>query len=587
MRQVNLFIILFVFPMITFGQTSNTRYGTGALNTNLGSYNSAFGAYALYTNTSGGNYNTATGISALRFNSTGTNNTANGAYSLYSNTTGSYNSAIGTDALSANLSGKHNIAIGSFTLVSNTYGNYNTAIGNYALFLNNSGCNNTATGYYSLFNNNSGGNNNTANGYYALYNNAGGFNNSAIGSYALYSNTSGYYNTANGSYALYSNTTGIQNTATGYNALRSNITAHHNTATGYIALRDNKGNYNTATGSETLCVNTTGVYNTAFGYSALPYNTTGNYNTAIGALAGWLNGGNRTNSTAIGYEARNDQNDQIMLGNTSVVHIGGYVGWTTYPSDGRAKKNIRADVPGLAFINLLQPVTYNIDLDFIDEIMKSDDPEINRHIDSLRLARSTEENEILAKSRYNKERQVHSGFIAQDVEKAAQSIGYDFCGIDSPENDKSVYGLRYGDFVVPLVKAVQELSEQNNRLQEAVQELREQNNRLQEQIYELANAPKSQNVGESGVAKNFSFSLFPNPTNGFVTIDYTLNVDALIFIELCNIYGQRVKLIVPQQSQISGQYSVQTSVADLGTGTYVVKFFSDNQVESKQLIVNN
>ena len=42
---------------------------------------------------------------------------------------------------------------------------------------------------------------------------------------------------------------------------------------------------------------------------------------------------------------------------------------------GRIKKNIRAEVPGLAFINLLQPVTYNLDLDAYDEIRKLDGPE--------------------------------------------------------------------------------------------------------------------------------------------------------------------------------------------------------------------
>ena len=49
-----------------------------------------------------------------------------------------------------------------------------------------------------------------------------------------------------------------------------------------------------------------------------------------------------------------------------------------------------------------------------------------------------------------------SGFLAQDVEAAAKKIGYDFNGVDVPKNDKSLYGLKYAEFVVPLVKAVQE-----------------------------------------------------------------------------------------------------------------------------------
>jgi len=36
----------------------------------------------------------------------------------------------------------------------------------------------------------------------------------------------------------------------------------------------------------------------------------------------------------------------------------------------------------------------------------------------------------------------------------------------------------------------------------------------------------------------------------------------------------------------TGTYSVQTSVADLGASTYIVKVTSGGQIESKQLIIN-
>jgi len=49
-----------------------------------------------------------------------------------------------------------------------------------------------------------------------------------------------------------------------------------------------------------------------------------------------------------------------------------------------------------------------------------------------------------------------TGFIAQDVEQLAKATGYDFSGIDVPMDSRALYGLRYADFVVPLVKAVQE-----------------------------------------------------------------------------------------------------------------------------------
>ena len=50
------------------------------------------------------------------------------------------------------------------------------------------------------------------------------------------------------------------------------------------------------------------------------------------------------------------------------------------------------------------------------------------------------------------------------MEQAAKQAGYDFSGVDAPKNDKDLYGLRYAEFVVPLVKAVQEQQQQIEEL---------------------------------------------------------------------------------------------------------------------------
>jgi hypothetical protein len=60
--------------------------------------------------------------------------------------------------------------------------------------------------------------------------------------------------------------------------------------------------------------------------------------------------------------------------------------------------------------------------------------------------------------KYDNEKVKYSGFIAQEVEQAAKASGYDFSGYTAPRNDRELYTLSYEQFVVPLVKAVQELS---------------------------------------------------------------------------------------------------------------------------------
>jgi hypothetical protein len=82
-----------------------------------------------------------------------------------------------------------------------------------------------------------------------------------------------------------------------------------------------------------------------------------------------------------------------------------------------------------------------------------------------------------------------TGFLAQEVETAARQCNFTFSGVDAPKNDKDFYGLRYAEFVVPLVKAVQEqqmvIEQQKVALEatkSAVDELKSENAALQKQM---------------------------------------------------------------------------------------------------------
>ena len=67
---------------------------------------------------------------------------------------------------------------------------------------------------------------------------------------------------------------------------------------------------------------------------------------------------------------------------------------------------------------------------------------------------------------------VRTGFIAQEVEAAAQKVGFDFDGVSTPENETDLYGIRYAEFVVPLVKAMQEQQEMIGGQQATITELK-------------------------------------------------------------------------------------------------------------------
>jgi len=200
--------------------------------------------------------------------------------------------------------------------------------------------------------------------------------------------------------------------------------------------------------------------------NALNSNTTGDWNTALGYYA-FYTGTAYTNSMALGYGASITASNQVRIGNIPVSSIGGYAAWTNL-SDGRFKKEVKESVPGLAFISKLRPVTYYMDMDALASFLKTPD--------SLRL----KEAEAI------KSKMLMTGFIAQEVEAAAQELDYDFSGVDKPKNADDYYGLRYAGFTCPLVKAVQEqqvmiekLSTENNKLKTEMKSLKTKHETLQ------------------------------------------------------------------------------------------------------------
>ena len=345
-----------------------------------------------------------------------------GAYAGHLNTTGFFNTAMGYRALYSNTIGKNNTANGVFALENNLVGVNNTAMGAYALKSNTDGGANTAFGA-SVLEYNGQGTANTGIGNGALWFNTIGYQNTAAGAAALRSNTSGYYNSAMGTEALSTNTTGVSNTAAGYQALYN--------------LKMGSGN--TGVGVQSSYTDSIGSNNASFGYQAMFFNKTGSQNTALGSNA-YFTGSSLSNTTCIGYNSGRISNasNRIEIGNTSISWIGGQVNWSTY-SDLRIKREIQENVPGIDFINRLRPVTYFLDIHHQNKM--------------CHLGANDEEN---WSEKYLIEENLMTGFIAQEVEEAAKAINYDFSGVHKASDTVGIYSLRYAEFVVPLVKAVQE-----------------------------------------------------------------------------------------------------------------------------------
>ena len=421
---------------------NNVAVGTGAMSEteSPGSYNVSVGYLALSHNKEEGN--TAVGAESTLTNTDGSGLTAVGFKSLRNNTTGEFNTALGYQALLSNSTGLWNVALGSGSLQNNTEGRFNTAGGNSSMHFN-------ATGFE-----------NTAYGEEALGGNLDGSYNTAVGCRSLWSvtNTDGSGDSGYGH--------GSANTGVGYESLWGMTTGSWNVAMGAKAMHDNSnGSNNIALGGNALSLNTTGNHNIAIGDNTLNKNINGNYNIAIGSEAG-VSQDNLTNAIAIGYGAIATESNQVFIGNRNITSIRSYANLTTV-SDARVKKNVQENVPGLNFINKLHPVTYNLDYDAINNMNKSDELQAGQSISAEPAISADQKN------------QLHTGFIAQEVEKAAESIGYDFGAIDKETGDNGLYGLKYSEFIAPLVKAVQELSDRIDAKDQTITALQERIKQLE------------------------------------------------------------------------------------------------------------
>jgi trimeric autotransporter adhesin len=308
------------------------------------------------------------------------------------------------------------------------------------------GSSNTALGYGTL-NKVTTGYRNTALGNSALASNTTGINNVGIGPYTLEFNISGSHNIGIGDNSLNANTIGSGNVSIGIGSLELNTDGINNVSLGLRTMEENiHGGENVAIGKLALSENTDGSSNTALGSSALG-NSTGNNNTALGYNSG-LNLTTGQNVTTIGYNSQpstGSSNNQITLGNNQVTSLRCNVQTITSLSDGRDKKNVKALSLGLSFIMKLQPREFNWDKREWYEGNLSD-------------GSKTEEAPT-------------AGFIAQELDEAQTLQDAEWLKLVFKDNPEK-WEATYGNLLPVMVKAIQELKEENDIIKTENEKLR-------------------------------------------------------------------------------------------------------------------
>jgi trimeric autotransporter adhesin len=481
-----------------------------------------------------GNNNFWAGANSGNFVATGTKNTGLGANTLFNLTSGYSNSGLGMSSLYQTTTGYENTAAGLESGFSNTTGYRNTYIGFRSGWNATSGVGQTFVGAYAGFATpfsqyNSGF------GYRALYSLANINYNSAFGAFAAESLGSGGYNCVFGYNAMHNKTSGDNNSVFGSYANGSATSGSENTYIGSNSGTLNRNSYNTFVGS----------YSGAY--------VKGSENTFIGYHAAGFADSVR-NSTALGYYTLISASNQVRIGDYRITSIGGFQPWTNL-SDGRFKKDIQENVPGLEFINKLRPITYTWK---------------KRELNSFVNAKAGGSSRPVVED----DNTISTGFIAQEVEAAAKELKFVFDGVDAPKNDQDLYGLRYAEFVVPLVKAVQELSRKNDEKDSIIAV-------MMDKLNELGLREGHQNIPYSRAVLGQNY---PNPVRQSTVITYTLP-DQITHSEIAvtDASGKTIKRIVLGNNQ---KGNITLDMGTLPSGIYNYSLFVDGKIiTTKKLTV--
>lgn len=95
-------------------------------------------------------------------------------------------------------------------------------------------------------------------------------------------------------------------------------------------------------------------------------------------------------------------------------------------------------------------------------------------------------------------------------------------------------------------------------------------------------------LGEYTYSDHF-IELYPNPTNGELSINYIIASNEMVSIDLMDATGKIVKRILPIQQQQAGKHTMLFKINEsaLAEGVYIVHFNAGGRIQSQRLIYRN
>jgi hypothetical protein len=85
--------------------------------------------------------------------------------------------------------------------------------------------------------------------------------------------------------------------------------------------------------------------------------------------------------------------------------------------------------------------------------------------------------------------------------------------------------------------------------------------------------------------RKYSLRVFPNPAYGMINLEYNLAEKSIVQIEVFNLYGKKVKVLINSELQQPDRYQKTFDLSDLQNGLYFVRLLSGNIYQSVKLFI--
>ena len=125
---------------------------------------------------------------------------------------------------------------------------------------------------------------------------------------------------------------------------------------------------------------------------------------------------------------------------------------------------------------------------------------------------------------------------------------------------------------------------QSNELYECIETIQFTNDMIMADAFNALDLNTKSTLGINNTLDYAAFNVYPNPSSGITTIDYTLKTTSEVHIVVSDIYGKQIKEI-ENKIKDAGSYSTQWNAEINESGTYFIKIVSNNSIQIRKVVL--